>query len=102
MPIGPFLKARRHVHRRAAEAAHLRLVRREHAEAVRPDDAGAAQLRELDHLRDLGARDALGDDDDELDAGLDRLEDGVRVKRGGTVTIEPSTRCFAVMSRTQS
>jgi hypothetical protein len=25
-----------------------------------------------------------------------------RVKRGGTVTIDPSTRCFAVMSRTQS
>ena len=34
-------------------------------------------VAQLDHLRDLAARDALGDDDDQLDAGLDRLEDGV-------------------------
>ncbi len=35
------------------------------------------RLGELDHLRDLLARDVLGDDHDQLDAVLDRLEDGV-------------------------
>ena len=37
---------------------------------------------ELDHLRDVAARDALGDDHDELDAVLDRLEHGVLGERG--------------------
>ena len=38
---------------------------------------------ELDHLGHVAARDALGDDDDELDAVLDRLEDGVLGEGGG-------------------
>ena len=65
------------VRRRTADAAHLALARRDQAEAVRADDARAAQARELDHLRDFLARDVLGDDHDQLDAVLDRLEGGV-------------------------
>ena len=45
--------------------------------------AGAAQVGELDHLGDVAARDPLGDDDDQLDAVLDRLEDGVLGEGGG-------------------
>ena len=48
-----------------------------HAEAVRADDARAVAVRVLDDLRHFEARDALGDDDEELDAVLDRLEGGV-------------------------
>src|SRR3989454_15591 len=98
-PIGPFLKARRtftagpprppilassgeRMPRQlgpmmAAEAAHLGFLGREDAEAVGADDARAAQAGELHHLRHLAARDALGDDHDELHARLDGLEDGV-------------------------
>src|SRR5206468_6672653 len=65
------------VDRGATEAAHLGLVRGEDAEAVRADDACPAEPGELDHLRHLAARDALGDDDEEPDAGLDRLEDRI-------------------------
>src|SRR5262249_36460694 len=66
-----------HVHGGTAEATHLRLVGRQDAEAVRTDDARAAELRQLDHLRHLAARNALGDDDDALDARPDGLEHGV-------------------------
>ena len=38
---------------------------------------------ELDHLRDVAARDALGDDHDQLDAVLERLEHGVLGEGGG-------------------
>ncbi len=38
---------------------------------------------ELDHLGDVAARDALGDDHDQLDAVLDRLEHGVLGEGGG-------------------
>ena len=38
---------------------------------------------ELDHLGDVAARDALGDDHDQLDAVLDRLEHGVPREGGG-------------------
>jgi hypothetical protein len=62
---------------RAADAAHLDHVGDDDPQAVRADDPRAAQVRQLDHLRDVGARDALGHDDDDLDAVLDRLEDGV-------------------------
>ena len=40
------------------------------------------RVGELDHLRDVEARDALGHDDDQLDAVLDRLEHGVADERG--------------------
>ena len=46
----------------------LRLAGRDQAEAVRADDARALLRGELDHLRDLAARNALGDDHDEPDA----------------------------------
>ena len=39
--------------------------------------------RQLDHLRDVAARDALGDDHDQLHAVLDRLEHGVLGEGGG-------------------
>ena len=39
--------------------------------------------RQLDHLGDVAARDPLGDDHDQLDAVLDRLEHGVLRERGG-------------------
>src|SRR5262249_5741423 len=66
----------------------------EDAEAVRADDARVAQPGELDHLRHLGARDALGHDHDQLDTGLDRLEDGVASEPGwdrddGAVDVRP-------------
>src|SRR3954454_11969373 len=60
-----------------ADPAHLHDVRDDDPEAVGADDPRAAQRRELDHLGDVAARDALGDDDDELDVALDRLEDRV-------------------------
>src|SRR3954451_3754562 len=66
---------------RAADAAHLDDVRDDDPEAVGADDARAAQRSQLDHLRDVAARDPLGDDDDQLDAVLDRLEDGVLGER---------------------
>jgi hypothetical protein len=40
------------------------------------------RVGELDHLRDVPARDALRDDHDELDAVGDRLEDRVLGERG--------------------
>src|SRR4029078_3347218 len=38
---------------------------------------------QLDHLGDAAARDPLGDDHDQLDPVLDRLEDGVLGEGGG-------------------
>ena len=66
----------------AAEAADLGLAGRQDAEAVGADDAGALQLGELDHLRHLEAGNALGDDHDQRDAGVERLEDGVAGEGG--------------------
>ena len=58
------------------------------------------RLAELDHLRDVAARDALGDDHDQLDAVLDRLEDGVLGSNaGGTVSTEPSIGEHVVLRR---
>src|SRR5207344_1539705 len=51
---------------RAADAAHLADARRDDPEAVGADDARAPQIGQLDHLRDVAARDPLGDDDDQL------------------------------------
>ncbi len=67
---------------RAADAAHLDDVGDDDPEAVGADDAGAAQVGELDHLGDVATRDALGDDHDDLDAVLDGLEDRVLGERG--------------------
>src|SRR3712207_3501619 len=67
---------------RAADAAHLDDVGDDDPEAVRADDPRAAQVRQLDHLGDVAAGDALRDDDDQLDAVLDRLEDRVLRERG--------------------
>ena len=64
----------RGVARGAADAAHLDHVGHDDAEAVGADDARAAQRRQLDHLRHIATRDALGDDHGQLDAILDRLE----------------------------
>ena len=67
----------------AADAAHLDHVGDDDPEAVGPDDPRAALGGELDHLRDVAARDPLGDDHDELDAVLERLEHRVLGERGG-------------------
>src|SRR4051795_11580735 len=63
--------------RGAADAAHLDDVGDDDPEAVGPDDARAVLVGELDHLGDVAARDPLRDDDDELDAVVDRLDDRV-------------------------
>ena len=70
------------VARRAADPAHLDHVGDDDPEAVRADDARAVRVGQLDHLGDVGARDPLGDDHDEPDAVLDRLEHGVLGERG--------------------
>ena len=67
----------------AADAAHLDHVGDDDPEAVGADDARAVLVGELDHLGDVAARDALGDDDHELDAVLDGLEHGVLGEGGG-------------------
>ena len=54
------------------------------------DDARVELVCALDHLGHVAARDALGHDHDQLDPVLERLEDGVLVNAGGTVTTEPS------------
>ena len=82
-PIGPGRVGLGGVLGRAADAAHLDDVGDDDPQAVGADDARAAQRGELDHLGDVAARDALGDDDDQLDAVLDRLEDGVLGEGGG-------------------
>ena len=66
----------------AISAAHLRLAGRDDAEAVRADDARIVPARQLDQLRHLEPRDALRDDDEQLDAVLDRLEGGVAAEGG--------------------
>ena len=62
----------------AGHDAHLGLARRHDARAVRADQRAAGQRIEvgldLDHV---GHGDALGNADDDLDAGIGRLEDGV-------------------------
>src|SRR5207248_8500637 len=68
---------------RTADAAHLADAGPDDPEAVRADDARAAQARQLDHLSDVEARDALGDDYNELHARLDRLEHRVLGEGGG-------------------
>jgi hypothetical protein len=69
--------------RRPADAAHLDHVRDDDPEAVRTDDARIALGRKLDHLRDVAARDPLGDDHDQLDVVLERLEHRILGERGG-------------------
>ena len=68
---------------RAADAAHLGDAGDDQAEAVGADDPRALGVGQLDHHRDVAARDPLGDDHDRLDAGVQRLEDGVARAGGG-------------------
>jgi len=70
------------VARRAADAAHLGDARDDQTQAVRPDDPSALGIGQLNHHRDVAAWDALGDDHDRLDAGMQRLENGV-ARTGG-------------------
>ena len=81
-PTGPGEYAWRALRAGPADAAHLDHVGDDDPEAVRADDPRAALVGELDHLGDVGARDPLGDDHDEPDAVLDRLEHGVLGERG--------------------
>ena len=76
-PIGPFLKARRTLTAGPPRPPILASSGDRMPRQFGPMMRAPRSLRQLDHLRHLAARDALGDDDDELDAGLDRLEDGV-------------------------
>ena len=54
---------------------------------------------ELDHLGDVAARDALGHDHDQLDAVLERLEDGVLGERGGDGDDRALDRASVVLDR---
>ena len=58
-------------------------------QAVGADDARAAQARQLDHLGDVAAGDALGDDHDSLTPFSIASNTASLVKAGGTVTTEP-------------
>src|SRR5690606_5517759 len=65
----------------ARHDADLRAARSDDARAIRPDQPGAAALQhgfDADHVEH---RHALGDADDELDAGVGRFEDRVRRER---------------------
>ena len=73
-PIGPGRVGLSGVFRGAADPAHLDHVGHDDPEAVGADDARSAQGGQLDHLRHVAAGDALGDDHDQLDPVLDRLE----------------------------
>jgi hypothetical protein len=55
-----------------------------HARAVRPDQARLRADSARFTLHHVEHRDALGDADDQRDFGVDRLEDGVGAKGGGT------------------
>src|SRR4029079_18159454 len=58
-----------------------------------------AYVRQLDHLGDVAARDPLGDDDDQLDPVLDRLEDGVLGEGGGNGDDGAVDRAAVVLDR---
>ena len=60
---------------------------------------GAAHVGQLDHLGDVAARDPLGDDHDQLDPVLDRLEDGVLGEGGGDGDDRAVDRAAVVLDR---
>src|SRR3546814_3053764 len=67
----------------SSDLADLAFARRGHARTVRTDQHGVRILRaqrglDLDHVVD---RDACGDADDHLDAGIGRFEDRIRGAR---------------------
>ncbi len=82
-----------------ADAAHLADLGDDQAEAVGADDARPAQVGQLDHLGDVAARDALGDDDDQLDPVLDRLQHGVLGEGGGDGDDRAVDRAAVVLDR---
>ena len=63
--------------------ADVGLPRREHAGAVGPDQRHPVSARELVEPQHLVHRDALGDADDRLQAGVDRLVERVGSEAGG-------------------
>ena len=80
--VGKRAGARDNADRAAAEDvarhdADLALVRREHARAVRPDQPALRAAERPLHLHHVEDGNALGDADDQLDLGGDRLGDGV-------------------------
>src|SRR5690606_23587833 len=67
---------------RARHDAELALARRDDAGAVRPDQPAIGVIRQHRlHAHHVEHRHALGDADDQLDAGVRRLEDRVRGER---------------------
>jgi len=76
-PIGPFLKARRTFTAGPPRPPILASSGERMPRQLGPMMRAPAQAGELHHLRHLAARDALGDDHDQLHARLDGLEDGV-------------------------
>ncbi|MEO7197505.1 MAG: CoA-binding protein, partial [Solirubrobacterales bacterium] len=52
-------------------------------ETVRADDPGVMKIREFDHLGHVAAGDALGDDDQQLDAVGDRFDDRILCEARG-------------------
>ena len=98
-PTGPGGVGLGRVFGRAADATHLADARDDQAEAVGADDARAAHVGQLDHLGDVAARDPLGDDHDQLDPVLDRLEDGVLGEGGGDGDDRAVDRAAVVLDR---
>ena len=71
---------------------------------IRPRQLGPmirapSHVRQLDHLGDVAARDALGDDHDQLDPVEDRLEDGVLGEGGGDGDDRAVDRAAVVLDR---
>ena len=58
-----------------------------------------AHVGQLDHLGDVAARDPLGDDHDQLDPVLDRLEHGVLGEGGGDGDDRAVDRAAVVLDR---
>ena len=58
-----------------------------------------SHVRQLDHLGDVAARDPLGDDHDQLDPVLDRLEDRVLGEGGGDGDDRAVDRAAVVLDR---
>ncbi len=82
-----------------ADAAHLDHVGDDDAQAVGTDDPGAALRSQLDHLSDVAARDPLGDDHDQLDAILERLEHRVLGERRWNRDHRAVDLCAVVIDR---
>ena len=85
--------------RRTTDSAHLADVGDDQAEAVGADDPGTVLVGELDHLGDVAARDAFGDDDQQLDSVGDCLDHRVLGESGGDGDDRAVDRTAVVLDR---